>query len=421
MLEHIWATDPEVAEAILHETERQEHTLEMIASENFVSEAVLEAQGSVLTNKYAEGYPGRRYYGGCENVDIIENLARERACKLFGAEFANVQPHSGSSANLAAYYSVINHGDTILGMSLAHGGHLTHGHKVNFSGSHFNVVQYGLNPETERIDFNIVRDLAKECKPALILAGSSAYPREFDFAPFREIADEVGAKFMVDMAHFAGLVAAGIHQNPVKYADIVTTTTHKTLRGPRGGMILCGEALSKAVNKTVFPGYQGGPLEHVIAAKAVAFQEALQEPFRVYQRNLVANARALAKTLAEGGARLISGGTDTHLMLVDVTPLGLTGRDAENALHTAGITVNKNAIPFDQNPPAVASGIRMGTPALTTRGMGTAEMELIGSWIIEVLKAPQDETLGAKVKAQVGELCAKFPLYAKRLQDSYRK
>lgn len=421
MLEHVWATDPEVAEAILHETERQEHTLEMIASENFVSEAVLEAQGSILTNKYAEGYPGRRYYGGCENVDIIENLARERACKLFGADFANVQPHSGSSANLAAYYSVIRHGDTILGMSLAHGGHLTHGHKVNFSGSHFNVVQYGLNPETERIDFNIVRDLAKECKPALILAGSSAYPREFDFAPFREIADEVGAKFMVDMAHFAGLVAAGIHQNPVKYADIVTTTTHKTLRGPRGGMILCGEALAKAVNKTVFPGYQGGPLEHVIAAKAVAFQEALQEPFKAYQRNLVANARALAKTLAEGGARLISGGTDTHLILVDVTPLGLTGRDAENALHTAGITVNKNAIPFDQNPPAVASGIRMGTPALTTRGMGTAEMELIGSWIIEVLKAPQDVTLGAKIKGQVGELCAKFPLYAKRLQDSYRK
>ena len=421
MLEHLWATDPQVAEAILHETERQEHTLEMIASENFVSEAVMEAQGSVLTNKYAEGYPGRRYYGGCEFVDVIENLARERACKLFGAAHANVQPHSGSSANLAAYYSVLKHGDTILGMSLAHGGHLTHGHKVNFSGSHFNVVQYGLNPETERIDFNIVRDLAKEHKPALILAGSSAYPREFDFASFREIADEVGAKLMVDMAHFAGLVAAGIHQNPVQYADIVTTTTHKTLRGPRGGMILCGEELAKAVDKVVFPGYQGGPLEHVVAAKAVAFQEALQEPFKEYQHRLVANARALAKTLAEGGARLISGGTDTHLILVDVTPLGLTGRDAENALHNAGITVNKNAIPFDQNPPAVASGIRMGTPALTSRGMGTAEMELIGQWILSALKAPQDEALGREIKGRVQELCAKFPLYAKRLEESYRR
>ncbi len=421
MLEHLWATDPQVAEAILHETERQEHTLEMIASENFVSEAVLEAQGSVLTNKYAEGYPGRRYYGGCENVDVIEDLARERACKLFGAAHANVQPHSGSSANLVAYYSLLKHGDTILGMSLAHGGHLTHGHKVNFSGSHFNVVQYGLNPETERIDFDIVRDLAKEHKPALILAGSSAYPREFDFAPFREIADEVGAKFMVDMAHFAGLVAAGLHQNPVKYADIVTTTTHKTLRGPRGGMVLCGEELAKTVDKTVFPGYQGGPLEHVIAAKAVAFQEALQDSFKEYQRNLVANARTLAKTLAAGGARLISGGTDTHLILVDVTPLGLTGRDAEGALHRAGITVNKNAIPFDKNPPAVASGIRMGTPALTTRGMGVSEMELIGEWILSVLKAPQDEALGAEVKGRIGELCQKFPLYAKRLEESYRK
>lgn len=421
MLEHVWATDPEVAEAILHETERQEHTLEMIASENFVSEAVLEAQGSVLTNKYAEGYPGRRYYGGCEFVDVIEKLACERACRLFGAAHANVQPHSGSSANLAAYYSVLNHGDTILGMSLAHGGHLTHGHKVNFSGSHFNVVQYGLNPETERVDFDIVRDLAKEHKPALILAGSSAYPREFDFAPFREIANEVGAKLMVDMAHFAGLVAAGLHQNPVPYADIVTTTTHKTLRGPRGGMILCGEELAKAVNKIVFPGYQGGPLEHVIAAKAVALQEALQDSFKEYQRQIVANARTLAKTLADGGARLISGGTDTHLILVDVTPLGLTGKDAENALHNAGITVNKNAIPFDKNPPAVASGIRMGTPALTTRGMKEAEMELIGSWIVSVLKAPQDEALAAKIKGEVGELCARFPLYAKRLEDSYRK
>lgn len=420
MLEHVWAADPEVAEAIYSETGRQEHTLEMIASENFVSEAVLEAQGSVLTNKYAEGYPGRRYYGGCEFVDVIENLARQRACKLFGAAHANVQPHSGSSANIAAYYSVLKHGDTILGMSLAHGGHLTHGHKVNFSGSHFNVVQYGLNPETERIDFDVVRSLAREHKPALILAGASAYPREIEFAPFREIANEVGAKFMVDMAHFAGLVAAGLHQNPVEYADIVTTTTHKTLRGPRGGMILCTEELAKAVDKTIFPGYQGGPLEHVIAGKAVAFQQALQPEFKTYCQRIIANAAALAKTLAAGGVRLITGGTDTHLILVDVTPLGLTGKAAEAALHAAGITVNKNAIPFDKNPPSVASGIRLGTPALTTRGMNVAEMELIGSWILSVLRAPEDEAVIAKVHAAVGELCEHFPLYAERLQASAR-
>lgn len=420
MLDHLWASDPEVAEAIYQETERQEHTLEMIASENFVSEAVLEAQGSVLTNKYAEGYPGKRYYGGCENVDVIENLARDRACKLFGADHANVQPHSGSSANLAAYYSLIKHGDTILGMSLAHGGHLTHGHKVNFSGSHFNVVQYGLNPENERIDYDKVREMALECKPALILAGASAYPREIEFAPFREIADEVGAKLMVDMAHFAGLVAAGLHQNPVKYADIVTTTTHKTLRGVRGGMILCRQEYAKAVDKIVFPGYQGGPLEHVIAGKAVAFGEALKPEFKVYQQRIVDNARALAETLAAGGSRLISGGTDTHLMLVDVTPLGLTGRDAEEALHRAGITVNKNAIPFDKNPPSVASGIRVGTAALSTRGMGATEMKQIGKWILQVLLAPNDEELGTKILAQVRELCDSFPLYAQRLKASSR-
>ncbi|MCR5663067.1 MAG: serine hydroxymethyltransferase [bacterium] len=421
MLEHVWAVDPEVAEAIYNETGRQEHTLEMIASENFVSEAVLEAQGSVLTNKYAEGYPGRRYYGGCEFVDVIEDLARKRACKLFGADHANVQPHSGAVANLAAYYSIIKHGDTVLGLSLAHGGHLTHGHKVNFSGSHFNVVQYGLNPETERIDFDVVRDLAREHKPAVILAGASAYPREIEFAPFREIADEVGAKLMVDMAHFAGLVAAGLHQNPVKFADIVTTTTHKTLRGPRGGMILCREELAKAVDKSVFPGFQGGPLEHVIAGKAVAFQEALGEPFKEYQKNIVANAKTLAETLANGGARLITGGTDTHLMLIDVTPLGMTGKEAEAALHNAGITVNKNAIPFDKNPPAVTSGIRMGTPALTTRGMRVEEMKLIGGWILDVLKHPGDEALQAKVKGEVGELCKRFPLYAPRLEASRKK
>ena len=417
MLKHIWSVDPEVAQAIYNETCRQAETLEMIASENFVSEAVLEAQGSVLTNKYAEGYPGKRYYGGCENVDIIENLARERACAIFGADHANVQPHSGSSANLAAYYSIASHGDTIMGMALAHGGHLTHGHKVNFSGSHFNVVQYGLNPETELIDYEAMRKLALEAKPKVILAGSSAYPREIDFAPFRAVADEVGAKLMVDMAHFAGLVAAGLHQNPVPVADIVTTTTHKTLRGPRGGMILCKAELAKAVDKNVFPGYQGGPLEHVIAGKAVAFKEAQQESFKEYQRHIVANARALAKVLADGGARLISGGTDTHLILVDVTPLGLTGREAENALYKAGITVNKNAIPFDSNPPAITSGIRLGTPALTTRGMNVNQMERIGAWILEILSAPQDENLAAKVRREVGELCQEFPLYAQRLQD----
>lgn len=411
MLKYIWQTDPEVAKAIASEEERQETTLEMIASENFVSKAVLEAQGSVLTNKYAEGYPGKRYYGGCENVDIIEDLARQRACKLFGAEHANVQPHSGSSANLAAYYSVAKHGDTILGMSLAHGGHLTHGHKVNFSGSHFNVIQYGLNPETELIDYEEMQRLAREHKPRVILAGSSAYPREINFAPFREVADEIGATFMVDMAHFAGLVAAGLHQNPVKIADIVTTTTHKTLRGPRGGMVLCKAELAKAVDKIIFPGYQGGPLEHVVAAKAVALQEALQDSFKVYQHQIVDNARMLAATLAEGGVRLISGGTDTHLILADVTPLGLTGRDAENALHKAGITVNKNAIPFDKNPPAVASGIRLGTPALTTRGMGTEQMKQIGEWIVAILRDPENEKLGAEIKKKIAELCQSFPLY----------
>ena len=417
MLKHVWETDPEVAQAIYDETERQEHTLEMIASENMVSEAVLEAQGSILTNKYAEGYPGRRYYGGCENVDVIENLARQRACAIFGADHANVQPHSGSQANMAAYYSVAKHGDTILGLSLAHGGHLTHGHKVNFSGSHFNVIQYGLDRETERIDYEEMRRLALEYKPRVLLAGSSAYPREIDFAPFRAVADEIGAIFMVDMAHFAGLVAAGLHQNPVPLADIVTTTTHKTLRGPRGGMILCKESLAKAVDKIVFPGYQGGPLEHVIAAKAVALKEAQQDSFKEYQRHIVENSRALAKVLADGGARLISGGTDTHLILVDVTPLGLTGRDAENALHNAGITVNKNAIPYDTNPPAVASGIRMGTPALTSRGMGVKEMEKIGGWILDILKAPQDEQLAKKVLGAVKEMCLEFPKYASHLES----
>jgi glycine hydroxymethyltransferase len=418
MLEHVWKTDPEVARAILAETERQATTLEMIASENFVSEAVLEASGSVLTNKYAEGYPGKRYYGGCEFVDVCEDLARKRACELFKADHANVQPHSGSSANIAAYYAMMQHGDTLMGMSLAHGGHLTHGHKVNFSGTHFKIVQYEVHPETELIDYDQVRSLAREHKPKVLLAGWSAYSRQIDFKIFREIADEVGAFFMVDMAHFAGLVVAGLHGNPVEYADVVTTTTHKTLRGPRGGMILCREKLAKEVDKRMFPGYQGGPLEHVIAAKAVAFKEAMSEEFKVYQRQIVANARALAKALAEGGARIVSGGTDTHLMLVDVTPLGLTGQTAEHALETAGITANKNAIPFDKNPPAVASGIRLGTPALTTRGLKEPQMEQIAEWILEVLKAPQDEARLRDIRGRVLRLCEEFPLYRDRLERS---
>ncbi len=418
MLEHVWKTDPEVARAILAETERQATTLEMIASENFVSEAVLEASGSVLTNKYAEGYPGKRYYGGCEFVDVCEELARKRACELFKADHANVQPHSGSSANIAAYYAMMSHGDTLMGMSLAHGGHLTHGHKVNFSGTHFKIVQYEVHPETELIDYDQVRSLAREHKPKVLLAGWSAYSRQIDFKVFREIADEIGAYFMVDMAHFAGLVVAGLHGNPVEYADVVTTTTHKTLRGPRGGMILCNEKLAKEVDKRMFPGYQGGPLEHVIAAKAVAFKEAMSEDFKVYQRQIVANARALAKALAEGGARIVSGGTDTHLMLVDVTPLGLTGQTAEHALEAAGITANKNAIPFDKNPPAVASGIRLGTPALTTRGLKEAQMEQIAEWILEVLKAPQDEARLRDIRGRVLRLCEEFPLYRDRLERS---
>ncbi len=427
MMEHLWRTDPEIARAVLSETQRQATTLEMIASENFVSEAVLEAIGSVLTNKYAEGYPGKRYYGGCEFVDICEDLARRRACELFGADHANVQPHSGSSANIAAYYAMMEHGDTLMGMSLAHGGHLTHGHKVNFSGSHFKIVQYELNPETERIDYDQVRKLAREHKPKVLLAGWSAYSRHIDFKIFREVADEVGAFFMVDMAHFAGLVVAGLYPNPVEHAHIVTSTTHKTLRGPRGGMILCQEKvmrageewpLAKKLDSRIFPGYQGGPLEHIIAAKAVAFKEASTEEFKAYQRQIVANARALAKHLSDGGLRIVSGGTDTHLMLVDVTPLGLTGTSAEHALEAAGITANKNAIPFDKNPPAVASGIRLGTPALTTRGLKEPQMEQIAEWILEVLKAPEDEARGRDIRGKVLRMCEEFPLYRDRLARS---
>jgi len=414
--QHLVSSDPEVARAIHQETHRQAHTLEMIASENFVSEAVLEAVGSVLTNKYAEGYPGKRYYGGCEHVDVVEELARQRACQLFGADHANVQPHSGASANIAAFYSVMKHGDKLMALSLAHGGHLTHGHKVNFSGSHFEIIHYGVRPDTERIDYDQVAELARQHRPRVLLTGYSAYPRELDLAFFARLAQEIGSLFMVDMAHFAGLAAAGLHPNPVEFADIVTTTTHKTLRGPRGGMILCKEAHAKAVDRSIFPGYQGGPLMHVIAGKAVAFKEALQPEFKVYQQQVVDNARLLAETLVKGGARVVTGGTDNHLMLVDVTPLGLTGQEAETALEHAGITCNKNAIPFDKHPPAVCSGVRLGTPALTTRGMKQDQMALIGDWIVEALKSPKSESVLKKVRGQVEELSRQFPLYPERVQ-----
>lgn len=418
MLSNLWKSDPDVAKVIVNETKRQVETLEMIASENFVSEAVLEAQGSVLTNKYAEGYPGKRYYGGCEHVDVSEELARQRACKLFGADHANVQPHSGASANIAAYYSILKHGQKLMALSLDHGGHLTHGHKVNFSGSHFQIVHYGVDPKTERLDYKVIQDLARAEKPDIIVTGYSAYPRAIDFTPFREVADEIGAFFMVDMAHFAGLVASGHHANPVEYADIVTTTTHKTLRGPRGGLILCKEKHARAVDRTIFPGYQGGPLEHVVAAKAVAFGEALRPDFKTYIGQVVSNAKTLAEVLVAGGLRLVSGGTDNHLLLVDVTPLGLTGAGAEEALERAGVTCNKNAIPFDTKPPAVTSGIRLGTPALTTRGMKDAEMRTVGGLILEAFKAPEDPDHLAKIRAKVEELTAQFPLYAERFAAS---
>ena len=415
---NLWNTDPDVARAVHQETRRQVETLEMIASENFVSEAVLEAQGSVLTNKYAEGYPGKRYYGGCEHVDVTEELARQRACKLFKADHANVQPHSGASANIAAYYSIIKHDAKLMALSLDHGGHLTHGHKVNFSGKHFQVVHYVVDPKTERLDYKAIQDMAREAKPDILVTGYSAYPRAIDFAPFREIADELGIKFMVDMAHFAGIVAAGLHQNPCQYADIVTTTTHKTLRGPRGGLILCKEELAKAIDRSIFPGFQGGPLEHVVAAKAVAFGEALKPEFKTYIEQVLKNARTLAEVLVEGGLRLVSGGTDNHLLLVDLTPKGLTGAIAEEALETAGVTCNKNAIPFDPKPPAVTSGIRLGTPALTTRGMKEAEMRTIGGLILDVFKAPEDQAHLQKIRQQVKELTDQFPIYADRLEKS---
>lgn len=418
MISNLWKSDPEVARVVESETRRQVETLEMIASENFVSEAVLEAQGSVLTNKYAEGYPGKRYYGGCEHVDVTEELARQRACKLFSADHANVQPHSGASANIAAYYSVIKHGQKLMALSLDHGGHLTHGHKVNFSGKHFEIVHYGVEPDTERLDYKKIQDMARAEKPDIIVTGYSAYPRAIDFAPFREVADEIGAKFMVDMAHFAGLVAAGVHQNPCQYADIVTTTTHKTLRGPRGGLILCKEEFAKKIDRSIFPGFQGGPLEHVVAAKAVAFGEALKPEFRTYIEQVVKNAKALAEVLVAGGLRLVSGGTDNHLLLVDLTPMGLTGHVAEEALEAAGVTCNKNAIPFDPKPPAVTSGVRLGTPALTTRGMKEDEMKAVGGMILDVFKNPEDANHLSQIRARVKELTDQFPLYKERLDRS---
>ena len=405
------ATDPQVFEAMQQELNRQEGNIELIASENFVSEAVMQAMGSHLTNKYAEGYPGKRYYGGCQYVDIVENLARERAKKLFGAEHANVQPHSGAQANTAVYFAMLNPGDTIMGMSLSHGGHLTHGSPVNISGKYFHFVSYGVDEKTEQIDYDAVEKLAEECKPKMIVAGASAYPRKIDFERFSQIAKKVGAYLMVDMAHIAGLIAAGLHQNPVPYADFVTTTTHKTLRGPRGGMILCKEEYAKQIDKAIFPGTQGGPLMHVIAAKAVCFQEALQPEFKEYQAQIIKNAAALAKSLMENDVRLVSGGTDNHLMLADVYSKGMTGKEAEALLDEAHITVNKNTIPTETLSPFVTSGIRIETPAITTRGFKEEEAAKVGEWIAQIVT--EGESAVEKVKTEVAELCAKFPLYKK--------
>jgi glycine hydroxymethyltransferase len=415
-MENLARTDPEVAEAIRNETRRQGAQLELIASENFVSEAVLEALGTVLTNKYAEGYPGKRYYGGCEFVDVAESLAIQRAKQLFSADHANVQPHSGAQANMSVYMTVCQPGDTILGMNLSHGGHLTHGHPLNFSGRYFKVVAYGVRKEDERIDYEAMAALAREHKPKVIVVGASAYPRTIDFVAVRRAADEAGAVVMADMAHIAGLVAVGLHPSPVPHAEFVTTTTHKTLRGPRGGMILCQQKWAKEMDKLLFPGVQGGPLMHVIAAKAVALKEALEPEFKSYQAQIVKNAKALAATLMDEGWRLVSGGTDNHLMLVDVFAKGITGKVAEKALDRAGITVNKNTIPFDTNSPMVASGIRIGTPALTTRGMKEPEMEQVGRLISRALAAVDDDARLAEVKRDVSKLCDRFPLYAARLE-----
>ncbi len=411
-LKHV---DPEAFEALIGETLRQENNLELIASENYVSEAVLEMAGSIFTNKYAEGYPGRRYYGGCEFTDVVERLARERAKELFGADHANVQPHSGSQANMAVYFTVLNPGDKILGMDLSHGGHLTHGHPLSFSGRFFEVASYTVSKETEMIDYDELMETAKREKPKLIIAGASAFPRILDFEKFRQIADEVGAYLVVDMAHIAGLVAAGEHPSPVPYADFVTTTTHKTLRGPRGGLILCKEQYKKDLNRNLFPGIQGGPLVHIVAAKAVALKEAMTDEFKQYQKQVKANAKKLAKELADRGLRIVSGGTDNHLMLVDVTSIGLTGKVAEQALDKAGITVNKNTIPFDKNKPLIASGIRIGTPAVTTRGMKEKEMEEIAEYIVDALKHTEDDAYLSKIKERVISLTDRFPMGYKKI------
>jgi glycine hydroxymethyltransferase len=414
MTRPLYEVDAEVDAAIDNEVRRQHEGLELIASENFVSEAVLEAMGSVFTNKYAEGYPGKRYYGGCEFVDVVENLARERAKQLFGAEHANVQPHSGSSANMEAYGAVLQPGDTILGLNLAHGGHLTHGHHLNFSGKTYKIVPYGVTRESETIDYNELEKLAEREHPKLIIGGGSAYPRVIDFARMRQIADKVGALYLVDMAHFAGLVAGGVHPSPVPHAQIVTTTTHKTLRGPRAGMILCKQEYAAAIDKTVFPGDQGGPLVHIVAAKAVCLKEAMQPGFKGYARQIVTNAKTLAEVLRNEGFRLISGGTDTHLMLIDVFAKGMLGSEAEKALGEAGITVNKNAIPFDTNPPLKPSGIRIGTPALTTRGMKEKEMRQVGRWIAEALYHRSEPEVLKRIRKEVFDLAEAFPLYAER-------
>jgi glycine hydroxymethyltransferase len=408
-------SDPEIASAIANETRRQADGLELIASENFVSPAVLEAAGSVMTNKYAEGYPGKRYYGGCEFVDVAESLAIARAKTLFGADHVNVQPHSGAQANMSVYLTLLKPGDTVLGMNLAHGGHLTHGHPLNFSGKLYSIVPYGVRKDDERIDYDEFEKLADRHKPKMIIVGASAYPRVIDFARMGAVAKRVGAPLMVDMAHIAGLVAGGAHPSPVPHAEFVTTTTHKTLRGPRGGMVLCRESYAKDLDRTVFPGVQGGPLMHIIAAKAVCFKEAATPQFAAYQKQIVRNAARLAGALTTAGFRIVSGGTDNHIVLVDVFSKQITGKVAEAALGAAGITVNKNAIPFDQNPPMVASGIRLGTPAVTTRGMGEAEMDAIAEFIARVLASPEDSGVLAKVKAEVEGLCRKFPLYPERL------
>jgi glycine hydroxymethyltransferase len=410
-VKHLLKQDPAVAEAMQLELNRQRDKIELIASENFVSPAVMEAMGTVLTNKYAEGYPGKRYYGGCEYVDIVENLARDRAKQLFGAEHANVQPHSGAQANMAVYHTVLKPGDTVLGMNLSHGGHLTHGSPVNFSGMLYNFVDYGVDPETQTINYEDVRQKALQHKPKLLVAGASAYPRIIDFAKLREIADEVGAYLMVDMAHIAGLVATGLHPSPIPYADFVTSTTHKTLRGPRGGLILCKEEHAKAIDKSVFPGIQGGPLMHMIAAKAVAFGEALSDEFSQYSRRVVQNARVLANSLIDHGFNLVSGGTDNHLILIDVRNLNLTGKAAEKLLDDVGITCNKNTIPFDPASPFVTSGIRIGTPAVTTRGMDEEAMKEIASIMALVLKHPEDEEKHAEARERIAALTRKFPLY----------